>query len=299
MSYNDLQHLSQRGGFRNFLDWEEVFKQEMMLERIARPSRFGIEMLDRNIMLSGNKICVVVGRSEMGKTSFMAHMISRQLQDGKRVLLYSCEEFGASFISRLTNNFMYPIPVSAKLNFIMKDNSTTTLEEIVEDFCILSELGPMMTPDIVYIDQLNKIILHDFQGSKHDRVVKVSEMLAGVVKEIKRPLVIAHQANRAAIAQKGFITEEFLADADAVFREATIVLTIESQDYIKWNRDKKIPRSRFQYYINVAKNRALKGWKGAAPIIFDRETGIFYDIEKEKEYLLKLQRTESNESGSI
>jgi transcriptional regulator with PAS, ATPase and Fis domain len=215
---------------------------------------------------------MIIARSEYGKTSFAAQMIRRQLMDDKRVLFFSCEENGEDFLNRL--NITPELDEKMVCNFVMSDKGNITLEDIKLSCLKLDMLG--IKPDIVYVDQLNKIKPDsDFRCTKHERIVHVSEQLQNIVKIINRPLVILHQANRATEQNSGFMTQANVSDADAVYNESQIALFLESSDYAEWCKTKSPYRDVFTYYVNVGKNRSVGGWKGAELCYFDRSRGIF------------------------
>lgn len=252
--------------------WEDLAEQKEKEEREASLCRIGLPMLDSKIKIFGKRLVMIIGRSEYGKTSFAAQMMRTQIMDDKRILFFSCEEAGEDFISRL--NFIPEVQEKLYTNFVMTDKGNISLEDIKLTCLKLDLIG--VNPDIVYIDQLNKIKPDvNFKGSKHERIVHVSEQLQNLVKIINRPLVILHQANRAAEQNDGFMTQANVSDADAIFNEAQIALFLESKEYFEWNKTKSPYQDIFKYFINVGKNRSKGGWKGAEACYFDRSKGIF------------------------
>ena len=268
-----LQAQEYKPKFKEYIQWKEIQIGRNLLEEDCDPCQTGIFELDQNCKIFGKKLVTICARSEYGKSSFMAHMIRIQLLQGKRVLVFSCEEAGEDFIDRIEKSD--DIQQKMFKNFLMSDDENITLRDIKLTCLKLDLIGT--PPDIVYVDQLNKIKPEEkFRGTKHEKIVSISERLQGVVKAINRPLVILHQANRAAEQNDGFMTQANMSDADAVFSEGQIVFFLESKDFFEWNKTKTPYREKFEYFINVGKNRSKGGWKGAVRVVFDRSTGSFY-----------------------
>jgi replicative DNA helicase len=264
--------------------WKIKADEKAMQEKTASLLKIGLPALDEKIKLYGKRLMFIIARSEYGKTSFMAHMIRTQLMQHKNVLVFSCEEAGEDFINRININSTLDDIMTT--NFIMCDKGNISLEDIKLTCLKLDIMG--ISPDIVYVDQLNKIKPDsDFKGSKHEKIVYVSEQLQNIVKIINRPLVILHQANRASEQKDGLMTQANVSDADAVFNEAQIALFIESPDYFEWCKNKYPYRDTFKYIINVGKNRSKGGWKGAEVCYFDRSKSIFMT---EQEFDIKQAR---------
>jgi hypothetical protein len=206
-------------------------------------------------------------------------MVRNQLLEFKRVLVFSCEEAGEYFSSRL-KTFWPELSEEMLDGFMLDDSPSIDIETILLSVLYYDKVG--FSPDIVYIDQLNKITISDFKGNKHERIVAVSEQLQGLVKKIKRPVVVLHQANRESENNSGFMTQANVSDADAVFNESQVLLFLESRDFFEWNRIKEpANKVEFNYFINIGKNRTLGGFKGAIPCVFDRSTGIFLPQDSE------------------
>jgi replicative DNA helicase len=275
-------------------EWKYLAEEKKFQEQTATLLKFGFDSLDYNIKLFGKRLVFIVARSEFGKTSLASHMIRTQLLDDKRVLVFSCEEAGEDFITRI--NITEQLDESMVSNFIMSDKGNITLDDIKLTVLKMDIMG--ISPDIVYLDQLNKIKPNDdFKGSKHERIVHISEQLQNLVKIIKRPLVILHQANRATEANTGFMTASNVSDADAVFNEAQVVLFIESSDYFEWTKNKEADPDKhiFEYFINVGKNRSVGGWKGYQKCYFDRSRGLFLSKSEEEIYKAKLECSQTQD----
>jgi replicative DNA helicase len=267
--------------FKYYPQWKQQAekKQQMETEAIRTNTilKTSLPILDSKLKIFGKRLIMIIGRSGAGKTSFMAQMVRKNLEDNKRVLVFSCEEAGEDFIRRI--NFNYMIEDSMQTNFVMCDKGNITLEDIKLSVLKMDLMG--IEPDIVYVDQLNKIKPEEtFKGTKHEKIVHVSEQLQNLVKLIKKPLVILHQSNRATEQNPGFASQSNVADADAVYNEAQIVLFIESHDYFEWCKIKDPYRDVFKTYINVAKNRSVGGWTGAELCYFDRSQGVFLTEEQ-------------------
>jgi len=245
--------------------------KEQELYRRSTKLGFGIHTLDRRLQLYGKKLAFIVARSSYGKTSFAAHMMRHQIREGHRILFCSCEEAGEYFIGRMLCNGKFPVD-----RLFMIDDSKLSLQTVINEFIYLSAAG--YRPDIIYIDQLNKMVPEVPYRNKHEKIVAVVEDLQGLVKGLGVPVVILHQANREAERVDHFLTQEHIADADAVFSESQLMLIVDSLEFKEWKKHKEDPNQyKFEYRINIAKNRTAGGWEGFATVQFDRNTGIFHD----------------------
>lgn len=272
--------------FKYYTTWKQQAEEKKEMEneaiRTGNILRTGFNELDYNIKIFGKRLMFILGRSGCGKTSLMAQWIRRQLLDGKSTLVFSCEEAGEDFITRIALNS--ELEDKMVTQFTMCDKGTITIEDIKLSVLKMDIMG--IPPDAVYIDQLNKIKPEEgFKGNKHERIVHVSEQLQDLVKIINRPVIILHQCNRATEANEGFSTQANVADADAVFNEAQVMMFIESHDYQEWAKTKEPYREIFKTYINVGKNRSVGGWVGAQYCWFNRSTGMFLTDEEYQEKL--------------
>lgn len=262
--------------FKYYHQWQQQAEAKKQAENDAIKNgsilKTGFDLLDKHIRIFGKRLLFILGRSGAGKTSLMAQMIRQQLLDDKRVLVFSCEEAGEDFITRIAiNDKLEGIMFT---HFVMCDKGNVSLDDVKLSVLKMDLMG--ISPDVVYIDQLNKIQPETgFRGTKHEKIVHISEQLQNLVKIVNRPVIILHQLNRATESNDGFSTQANVADADAVFNEAQVMLFIESHDYSEWAKTKDPYRDTFQTYINVGKNRSVGGWVGSQFCYFNRTTGRF------------------------
>lgn len=269
--------------YKYYFQWQEIREKRDEEFKQATFLKFGMPMLDEKIKLYGKRLVMIIARSGYGKTSFMSQMIRTQIQNDKRVLVFSCEEAGEDFITRINKTDL--LEEKMVTNFVMCDKGNITLDDIKMSVLKMDMCG--ISPDVVYVDQLNKIKPDSgFKGSKHEKIVYISEQLQDVVKIINRPLVVLHQANRATEEKDGFMTQANVSDADSIYNESQIVLFLESPEYFEWKKDKAQPQEIFKYIINVGKNRSIGGWEGAESCYFDRSTGEFIPEQDHNNYML-------------
>jgi replicative DNA helicase len=269
--------------YKYYFQWQQIREKRDEEFKKATILQFGLPIIDSKIKLFGKRLVMIVARSGYGKTSFMAQMIRNQILKEIRVLVFSCEEAGEDFITRINKTEL--LDEKMITNFIMCDKGTITLDDIKMSVLKMDMSG--IGPDIVYVDQLNKIKPDDsFRGNKHEKIVYISEQLQDVVKIINRPLVILHQANRATEEKDGFMTQANVSDADSIYNESQIVLFLESPEYFEWKKDKAEPQEIFKYIVNVGKNRSMGGWEGAETCYFDRSTGEFIAESDYNNYML-------------
>lgn len=262
---------------RGYDYWKERYEREYVFYQKSEGLQWGLTILQERIKLYGKKLVFVMARSKFGKSSFAAHMARANIKKGKKILIFSCEEAGEYFTSRFSNaNFYNTLNKEMMSNYYLVDESQISLDDIRNE-------ARLIKPDIIFVDQLNKISLSGQKfSSKHDRIVFVSEALQGIVKETGVPLVVLHQLNRDTAVHKGLYNQSHVSDADAVYNEAQIAIFLQSKDYCQWEREGKLdePERRiFTYEINISKNRSFGGWEGLVEAKFDRETGHWFDSD--------------------
>lgn len=258
---------------KSFSYWNNKRIEEKIKSEALEPLSFGLKELDEKIKLCGKRLLFIVARSSYGKTSFAAMMMKTQIKKNKTVLMFSCEEAGEDFISRM-NPLFNNITDEQKGNFYMVDNPSLKMSELTR-MCLGMKLKVGL--DCVYIDQLNKLYTDKPYKNKHERIVLIAEELQALVKILECPVIVLHQANRSVEGKKDLMSQGSVSDADAVYNESQIIFFIESPDFWEWSRNKDSNQIIFDYIINVDKNRTIGGWRGKIECKFDTETGMFID----------------------
>lgn len=264
---------------------------------------WGVPLLDQKLHISGPTLAMIVARSGYGKTSLATHVIRQNLKRGAKILKFSCEEPGEEYITRLEPG-LFDILTQEQMNcgFRLADESKIWINSVENEVNILREELDWH-PDLVVIDQLNKIVPGDKYAkftSKHEKIVAIAESLQDLTKKIGIPLFILHQANRSSEGRPGFMGQADISDADAVFNEAKLVLFLESVEFTNWLKTKNpSDQTTFEYFINIAKNRSPGGWIGSVPVNFDRSTGIFFDESRRFEYACAKRKFLETGKGQI
>lgn len=263
----------------------------------------GITELDRKIGgLRGDELTVLAGRSAMGKTSFALNMANAALRQHKRVVMFSLEMSKEQLLQKL-------ICMKAGVESERVRNGDITVTQAQELFeakdMLKNEVAPLLTIfdrpaikvsairsicrvlkrkkklDIIFIDHLNLISPDNPKATTVEGLTQITGALKALTKELKIPVVLLCQLNRAVESQEDKRPSlKDLRGSGSIEQDAEQVIFLYRPEYYlakakpeeetgqkadKWRED--MERAKNKCFLIVDKNR--NGSVGSVEIYMD------------------------------
>lgn len=205
---------------------------------------YGISCIDQYTGgISKGDLIYLVGRLGTGKTTFALWLLSKSLQQGRRILVVSNENRAEDVVSKIDSYIGGFNPLkkrmadwsSVELNrlktvsFIAKnmDGEVFIPNKPVSDVKEIQSLVYTYRPDMVLVDGI--YLMTGASGDSHwEKITNISRSLKQLAEGEGTPILGLHQASRGAIGRR--IDIEHIAYADALAQDADLVLTINKED---------------------------------------------------------------------
>ena len=203
---------------------------ESMLEARRNPAgvhKTGVGPLDQ--MLGGGlregQVCIVGGRPGAGKSVLMMQMAIGAIEAGDSVLVVSMEMLKEELMERLASRFAIDDLRQLPMWFV---DSTSSLEAIVA-LCRMAHRRHGLGMIVVDYLQLVEVATQGKGENREVQVARASRRLKRLAMDLRIPLVIGSQLNRASV---GNPTLASLRESGAIEQDANVVLLIsEPEEY--------------------------------------------------------------------
>ncbi len=240
--------------------------------------------------LKAGELCVIAARPSVGKTSFLLNIAEHVLLTlGKPALLFSCEMPSVQLVERLIHAHS-----GVSRNDITGQKASQwqlrklkqTMQEMQECDVIINDTAGISiselraqarrklreNPDIAFIgiDYLQLMHSHSMQaqGSREREIAEISGALKKLAKDLKVPIIVLAQLNRAAEnrtgALRGIPQMSDLRESGAIEQDADIIGLLYRKAYGATDDSDKQDTSAT---LNIVKNR--NGATGEVPLAFN------------------------------
>lgn len=237
---------------------------------------FSIDTLQRKIggMSKGN-LAIVFGRPEIGKSSFIAHMVAGYIKSGIIVEYYANEEPGRKIMLNIRRAVTGESD-SEIVTAIQKKNTPKEWEAAYKNLTVRS-VGTMgidtiigrskdNPPDVFILDQVDKLTLSNSKNSpNHERLKELYTRTRELAKSRDCLVINVSQASIDADGQNRITYDMLDGSKTGKAGEADIIIGIGKNDFLK--DDVSDPRNQIRY-VTISKNK-INGWHGMLPVTFN------------------------------
>ena len=240
---------------------------------------FSIESLQHHIggMSKGN-LAVVFGRPEIGKSSFIAHMVAGYIKNGITVEYYANEEPGRKIMLNIRRAVTGESD-SDVASAIQKEHTPKEWEDAYKNLIVRSigtmEIDTIIArskdnpPDVFVLDQVDKLTLTNNKNSpNHERLKELYTRTRELAKTRDCLVINVSQASMDADGQNRITYDMLDGSKTGKAGEADIIIGIGKNDFLK--DDASDPRHQIRY-VTVSKNK-INGWHGMVPVTFNPVT---------------------------
>ncbi|WP_150466077.1 replicative DNA helicase [Francisella sp. SYW-2] len=269
-------------------DFEKIASGNQMLGL-----QTGFTELDKKLGgLREEQLIVVAGRPAMGKTAFVMNIIENILKNtNKSVLLFSMEMAAKDIVQRMFASVgEIPFDNIRQVNFNFDEwGDLIKVKSILErkKLNIIDE--PSLTPQglkhkarkfkrsnkdlgLIVIDYLQLMQCPIYQNNRNLEVSKISNELKALSKELKIPVIVISQLNRAVdsrIDKRPFMSD--LRDSGSIEQDADIILFIYRDEVYD-----SLSKSKGKADIIISKHR--NGSIGNISLLFEGNKCKFYNL---------------------
>jgi KaiC/GvpD/RAD55 family RecA-like ATPase len=213
---------------------------------LRRPTsvNYGIKMLDQKTGgIAEGDLVYLIGRLGTGKTTFALWLVSKWLQQEKRILMVSNENRADDVIAKIDSYIGGFNPIKKRtmewsesdlhrlktVSFIAQHTAGEVFipNQPVKDVKEIQGMVYTYRPDLVVVDGI--YLMQGAAGDSHwEKITSISRSLKQLAEGEGTPVLGLHQANRQAIGKR--IEIEHIAYADALAQDADLVMAINAED---------------------------------------------------------------------
>ena len=261
-------------GHETFTIVKDTFEE--LMESTSKPPEFlfGVPTLEEHLPgMNRGDFGIIFARPEVGKTSFCSHLVAQYLAQGKKVHYWANEELAKKVKLRITTAFFgvdkYTL-VENKHDYKETYDSVigsnlVVIDSVGTDITELGSFTALNKPDVILIDQLDKVKINSDFGRGDERLKELYVSGRELAKRNDCLVWAVSQANYEAHQRE--IIDFSMMDNSRTGKagEADVILGIGKGLGVEDN-------TRF---LTISKNK-VNGWHGTAHAFLDIATGKYY-----------------------
>ena len=261
-------------GHETFTIVKDTFEE--LMESTSKPPEFlfGVPTLEEHLPgMNRGDFGIIFARPEVGKTSFCSHLVAQYLAQGKKVHYWANEELAKKVKLRITTAFFgvdkYTL-VENKHDYKETYDSVigsnlVVIDSVGTDITELGSFTALNKPDVILIDQLDKVKINGDFGRGDERLKELYVSGRELAKRNDCLVWAVSQANYEAHQRE--IIDFSMMDNSRTGKagEADVILGIGKGLGVEDN-------TRF---LTISKNK-VNGWHGTAHAFLDIATGKYY-----------------------
>jgi hypothetical protein len=261
-------------GHETFTIVKDTFEE--LMESTSKPPEFlfGVPTLEEHLPgMNRGDFGIIFARPEVGKTSFCSHLVAQYLAQGKKVHYWANEELAKKVKLRITTAFFgvdKHTLVENKHDYKETYDSVigsnlVVIDSVGTDITELGSFTALNKPDVILIDQLDKVKIGGDFGRGDERLKELYVMGRELGKRNDCLVWAVSQANYEAHQRE--IIDFSMMDNSRTGKagEADVILGIGKGLGVEDN-------TRF---LTISKNK-VNGWHGTAHAFLDIATGKYY-----------------------
>ena len=252
---------------------------------------FNIESLQRNIggMSRGN-LAIVFGRPEIGKSSFIAHLVAGFIERGIITEYYANEEPGrkimlnirravtgetdAHIAESIRNDIDNTQWLKAAENLKVRQIGTMGIDTIISR-------AKRDNPEVIILDQVDKLSLaNGHNAPSHERLRDLYMKTRQLAKDGDCLVINVSQASVIADEHNNVTYDMLDGSKTGKAGEADVIIGIGKRNFLT---EQPVDIRHQLRYIGVSKNK-ISGWHGLLPVNFDPTTNQWKEAEDENCY---------------
>ena len=261
-------------GHETFTIVKDTFEE--LMESTSKPPEFlfGVPTLEDHLPgMNRGDFGIIFARPEVGKTSFCSHLVAQYLAQGKKVHYWANEELAKKVKLRITTAFFGVDKYTLAEN---KHDYKETYDSVIgSNLVVIDSVGTDITelgsftalnkPDVILIDQLDKVKINGDFGRGDERLKELYVSGRELAKRNDCLVWAVSQANYEAHQRE--IIDFSMMDNSRTGKagEADVILGIGKGLGVEDN-------TRF---LTISKNK-VNGWHGTAHAFLDIATGKYY-----------------------
>ena len=261
-------------GHETFTIVKDTFEE--LMESTSKPPEFlfGVPTLEEHLSgMNRGDFGIIFARPEVGKTSFCSHLVAQYLAQGKKVHYWANEELAKKVKLRITTAFFGVDKYTLAEN---KHDYKETYDSVIgSNLVVIDSVGTDITelgsftalnkPDVILIDQLDKVKINGDFGRGDERLKELYVSGRELAKRNDCLVWAVSQANYEAHQRE--IIDFSMMDNSRTGKagEADVILGIGKGLGVEDN-------TRF---LTISKNK-VNGWHGTAHAFLDIATGKYY-----------------------
>lgn len=261
-------------GHETFTIVKDTFEE--LMESTSKPPEFlfGVPTLEEHLPgMNRGDFGIIFARPEVGKTSFCSHLVAQYLAQGKKVHYWANEELAKKVKLRITTAFFGVDKYTLAEN---KHDYKETYDSVIgSNLVVIDSVGTDITelgsftalnkPDVILIDQLDKVKINGDFGRGDERLKELYVSGRELAKRNDCLVWAVSQANYEAHQRE--IIDFSMMDNSRTGKagEADVILGIGKGLGVEDN-------TRF---LTISKNK-VNGWHGTAHAFLDIATGKYY-----------------------
>ena len=261
-------------GHETFTIVKDTFEE--LMESTSKPPEFlfGVPTLEEHLSgMNRGDFGIIFARPEVGKTSFCSHLVAQYLAQGKKVHYWANEELAKKVKLRITTAFFgvdKHTLVENKHDYKETYDSVigsnlVVIDSVGTDITELASFTALNKPDVILIDQLDKVKIGGDFGRGDERLKELYVSGRELAKRNDCLVWAVSQANYEAHQRE--IIDFSMMDNSRTGKagEADVILGIGKGLGVEDN-------TRF---LTISKNK-VNGWHGTAHAFLDIATGKYY-----------------------
>ena len=261
-------------GHETFTIVKDTFEE--LMESTSKPPEFlfGVPTLEDHLPgMNRGDFGIIFARPEVGKTSFCSHLVAQYLAQGKKVHYWANEELAKKVKLRITTAFFdidkYTLLENRHDYKSTYDdvigNNLVVIDSVGTDITEINSFTTLNKPDVIFIDQLDKVKIGGDFGRGDERLKELYVMGRELAKRNDCLVWAVSQANYEAHQRE--IIDFSMMDNSRTGKagEADVILGIGKGLGVEDN-------TRF---LTISKNK-VNGWHGTAHAFLDIATGKYY-----------------------
>jgi replicative DNA helicase len=261
-------------GHETFTIVKDTFEE--LMESTSKPPEFlfGVPTLEDHLPgMNRGDFGIIFARPEVGKTSFCSHLVAQYLAQGKKVHYWANEELAKKVKLRITTAFFgvdKHTLVENKHDYKETYDSVigsnlVVIDSVGTDITELGSFTALNKPDVILIDQLDKVKINGDFGRGDERLKELYVSGRELAKRNDCLVWAVSQANYEAHQRE--IIDFSMMDNSRTGKagEADVILGIGKGLGVEDN-------TRF---LTISKNK-VNGWHGTAHAFLDIATGKYY-----------------------
>jgi len=252
---------------------------------------FSIDSMQHYIggMSKGN-LAIVFGRPEIGKSSFIAHMVANFIKFGITVDYYANEEPGRKIMLNIRRAVTAETDKDIANSVILKEDRKDWLNAV--QHLTVRQIGTMeidtivsrakkSQPDVIILDQVDKLSLINGRfNATHEKLKALYVRTRELAKTADCLVINVSQASMDADGKNRITYDMLDGSKTGKAGEADIIIGIGKDDFLE--DESSDPRDQLRY-ITVSKNK-INGWHGMLRVSFDTHTNQWRNADAENCY---------------